>query len=242
MWTTIAFSATALGESLNQGLASHGIWALVLVALVIFLETGLVVLPFLPGDSLLFITGTVIAAHSIPVYEALAVLATAAVAGDAVNFAIGRHAAPFVLARLRGRWLRQSHLDATHRYFDRYGAATIVVARFVPIVRTLAPFLAGAGTMPYGRFALFNVTGAVLWVGVLLYAGALLGHQPFVKDHLSLITLGIVALSVLPMVVTVLRAYLRGRAQGAGDAENFPPGGDGVAADGRRMAGPRSRH
>lgn len=211
MWTTIAFSATALGETLNLWVVTYGIWALALVALVIFLETGLVVLPFLPGDSLLFITGTVIAAHAIPVYKAVALLAAAAVAGDALNFTIGRRAAPFVLARLRGRWLRQSHLDATRRYFDRYGAATIVVARFVPVVRTLAPFLAGAGTMPYGRFALFNVTGAVLWVGLLLYAGALLGHQPFVKDHLSLITLGIVVLSVLPMAVTAVRGYLRGR-------------------------------
>ncbi|MDQ2778621.1 MAG: VTT domain-containing protein [Pseudomonadota bacterium] len=215
MWTTIAFSATSLGGLLDQWVLSYGVWALALVALLIFLETGLVVLPFLPGDSLLFITGTVIAAHAIPVYGVVLVLAAAAVAGDALNFTIGRHAAPCVLSRLRGRWLRQAHLDATHRYFDRYGAATIVVARFVPIVRTLAPFLAGAGEMSYGRFAVFNVTGAVLWVGMLLYAGAWLGHQPFVKTHLSAITLGIVALSVLPMAVTALRRYRAERRRSA---------------------------
>ncbi len=219
MLTTISFSAAALSSALDQWVVNYGIWALAAVALVIFLETGLVVLPFLPGDSLLFITGTVIAAHAIPVHGALAVLATAAILGDALNFAIGRRAAPFVLKRLRGRWLRQSHLEATHRYFERYGAATIVVARFVPIVRTLAPFLAGAGTMPYGRFAIFNATGAVLWVGALLYAGALLGKLSIVRDHLSLITLGIVALSLLPMAITAARSVIgrRGHAAGSDD-------------------------
>lgn len=216
MWTSVLFSATALGATLDQWVVNYGLWALAVVALIIFLETGLVVLPFLPGDSLLFITGTVVAAHAIPVYRAVAVLAAAAIAGDALNFAIGRRAAPFVLSRLRGRWLRQSHLDATHRYFDRYGPVTIVVARFVPIVRTLAPFLAGAGTMSYGRFAAFNVTGALMWVGSLVYAGAWLGHQPFVKTHLSAITLGIVALSVLPMGVAWVRSYLRGKSRSTG--------------------------
>ena len=220
MLTTILFSATALGGSLDQWVTQYGVWALAVVALVIFLETGLVVLPFLPGDSLLFITGTVIAAHAISIYGAVAVLATAAIAGDTLNFTIGRLAAPVVLTRLRGRWLRQSHLDATHRYFERYGSSTIVVARFVPVVRTLAPFLAGAGTMRYARFAIFNVMGGLLWVGLLLYAGALLGHLPFVRDHLSLITLGIVAVSVLPMVVTAVRGFLRGRGAGRGRSHN----------------------
>lgn len=207
MLTTLAFSVLSLDQTLAHWVALYGAWALGLVALVIFAETGLVVAPFLPGDSLLFLTGTVAAAAGLNVHLAVAVLALAAILGDALNFSIGRHAAPWVLRRLRGRWLRQSHLDITHGYFERYGGPTIVVARFVPIIRTLAPFLAGAGDMAYRRFALFNVAGAVLWVGSLVYAGAFLGAQPFVREHLSAVTMAVVALSLLPLAGAGLRAW-----------------------------------
>ncbi len=163
----MAFSALSLDQTLAQWVAAYGAWALAAVAVVIFAETGLVVAPFLPGDSLLFLTGTVVAANGLNVHVTVLVLTLAAVLGDALNFAIGRRAAPMVIARLRGRWLRQSHLDATHRYFDRFGSSTVVIARFVPVVRTLAPFLASAGKMPYLRFAMFNVAGAVLWVDLV---------------------------------------------------------------------------
>ena len=146
MLTTLTFSALSLDQTLAQWVAAYGAWALAAVAIVIFAETGLVVAPFLPGDSLLFLTGTVVAANGLNVHVTVLVLTLAAVLGDALNFAIGRRAAPMVIARLRGRWLRQSHLDATHRYFDRFGSSTVVIARFVPVVRTLAPFLAGAGS------------------------------------------------------------------------------------------------
>lgn len=212
MLTTLAFSALSLDQTLAQWVAAYGAWALAAVAVVIFVETGLVVAPFLPGDSLLFLTGTVVAANGLNVHVTVLVLTLAAVLGDALNFAIGRRAAPMVIARLRGRWLRQSHLDATHRYFDRFGSSTVVIARFVPVVRTLAPFLAGAGSMPYLRFAMFNVAGAVLWVALLVYAGAFLGAQALVRDHLSAITMGIVALSMLPILVTGTRALLARRA------------------------------
>jgi membrane-associated protein len=200
------FSAAALDHTLTQWVALYGPWALALVAAVIFAETGLVVAPLLPGDSLLFLTGTAIAAASLNVHLAVGVLALAAILGDAVNFTVGRHAAPALIRRLHGRWLRPSHLQATQRYFDRFGASTIVIARFVPIVRTLAPFLAGAGRMAYARFAVFNVAGALLWVGLMVYAGAYLGSRPFVRENLSAFTLGVVVLSVLPMVFTWLRA------------------------------------
>ena len=212
MLTTLAFSTLSLDHTLTQWVAAYGAWALAAVAVVIFAETGLVIAPFLPGDSLLFLTGTVVAANGLNVHATVIVLTLAAILGDALNFAIGRHAAPMVVARLRGRWLRQSHLDATHSYFERFGASTVVIARFIPVVRTLAPFLAGAGSMPYLRFAMFNVAGAVLWVALLVYAGAFLGGLALVRDHLSAITMTIVALSMLPVLVTGTRALRASRA------------------------------
>jgi membrane-associated protein len=137
---------------------------------------------------------------------AVAVLWAAAVAGDALNFAVGQRAAPAVLRWLHGRWLRPQHLAATEAYFARYGAVTIVIARFVPIVRTLAPFLAGAGRMPYGRFALFNLLGGGLWVVSLVTAGYFLGNLPWVRAHLSQVTLAVVAVSLLPLVHAAWRA------------------------------------
>ncbi|MEO8187278.1 MAG: VTT domain-containing protein [Burkholderiaceae bacterium] len=205
--TTVGNSILSLDQMLTHWVAIYGVWALGLVAAVIFAETGLVVAPFLPGDSLLFLTGTVLAAASLNVHVAVAVLILAAVSGDALNFAIGRRAAAFLIQRLHGRWLRQSHLDATHGYFERFGGSTIVIARFVPVVRTLAPFLAGAGAMTYTRFAVFNVAGAILWVASLVYAGAFLGSQPFVRQHLSAITAVIVILSLIPMAISGLRAW-----------------------------------
>lgn len=211
MLTTLAFSALSLDQSLTQWVAAYGAWALGIVAAIIFAETGLVVAPFLPGDSLLFLTGTVLAANSLNVHATVVVLAAAAILGDALNFAIGRRAAPFVVARLQGRWLRQSHLDATHHYFERFGSGTIVIARFVPIVRTLAPFLAGAGTMSYSRFVLFNIAGAIAWVTLLVYAGAFFGSLPLVREHLSSLTMAIVAVSILPVIVAGARVFLGNR-------------------------------
>jgi membrane-associated protein len=140
------------------------------------------------------------------VHLAVAVFVLAAICGDALNFAIGRHAAQWLLRRTR--WLRPDHVELTRAYFARFGALTIVVARFIPIVRTIAPFLAGAGSMHYVRFALFNVAGGILWVTTLVYAGALLGGQQFVREHLTSATLGIVAVSLLPLALAAVRARL----------------------------------
>jgi membrane-associated protein len=204
-------SAQGLEQTLLQWIALYGPWALALVAAIVFAETGLVVTPFLPGDSLLFLTGTAIAAAGYSVHAAVLVLIIAAVVGNTVNFTIGRTAAHWLLPRLHGRWLRPSHLDMTHAYFERWGGATIVVSRFVPIVRTIAPFLAGAGDMPVRRFLAFNLLGGVLWVATFVYAGALLGSQPFVRKHLGLLAVGIVVLSLLPVAWAALKAW-RGRA------------------------------
>lgn len=195
----------SLDQTITHWVALYGPWALGIVALMIFAETGLVVLPFLPGDSLLFITGTVAAAASLNVHVAVGCIALAAVLGDALNFEIGRHAAPRLMRLANGRWLHQSHLDAARNYFARFGNSTIVIARFVPIVRTMAPFVAGASGMPYLRFAIYNIVGGVAWVPGLTYAGAYLGSHAVVREHLTLITLGIVAVSVVPVVIAAVR-------------------------------------
>lgn len=206
MLTTLAYTALSLDQTPAHWVALYGAWAIGIVAAVIFAETGLVIAPFLPGDSLLFLAGTVFAAASVDVHGAVAVLALAAIAGDALNFAVGRKAAPWVLQRFGGRWLKPAHLQATQLYFERYGGSTIVIARFVPVVRTLAPFLAGAGDMGYRRFALFNAAGAIAWVASLVYAGAFLGSTPWVREHIGSITSGLVVLSLLPMSLGGLRA------------------------------------
>jgi membrane-associated protein len=211
MLETLLQAVLTLDQSLTQWVAAYGAWAIGLVAIIVFAETGLVVMPFLPGDSLLFLTGAAVAAGGLNVHGAVAVLIAAAVAGDALNFAIGRRVAGPVVASPLGRWIRPSHLELTHQYFERFGGLTIVVARFVPIVRTFAPFLAGAGDMSYRRFAAFNVIGAVAWVGGLVYAGAAFGQLAFVRENLGLLTVAIVVVSLLPLAMGVLRARLRAR-------------------------------
>jgi membrane-associated protein len=205
-------SAQGIEQTLANWIALYGPWALALIALIIFAETGLVVAPFLPGDSLLFITGAVIAAAGFSVHGTVLVLFIAAVAGNTVNYIVGRTAADWLMPRLHGRWLRPAHLEMTHAYFERWGSATIVVSRFVPIVRTIAPFLAGAGHMSAHRFTLFNVIGAALWVAGFVYAGALLGGHPFVRRHLGWITIGIVVVSVLPLALAAVKGWRSRRA------------------------------
>lgn len=205
---TTLLSASTLNGTLLHWVGAYGPWALGLVALIVFAETGLVVAPFLPGDSLLFLTGTVATATGLNVHAAVAVLALAAIAGDALNFTIGRQASSWFVGRRGARWIKRSHLQTTQAYFDRWGGATIMVARFVPVVRTIAPFLAGAGQMRLGRFAAYNILGGIAWVASLVYAGAFLGSLPIVRDHLQLFTMGIVVTSVTPLLATALRSWL----------------------------------
>ena len=204
MLTTLLYSFLALDQSIALLAAQYGAWFYAILAAVIFAETGLVVFPFLPGDSVLFLAGTVIAAAGLDVHVLVVVLAIAAIAGDSVNYAIGRYIGPKVFERPDTRWLRKDHLLRTQRFYDRYGGATIIIARFVPIIRTFAPFLAGVASMPYARFLAYNIFGGVMWITSLVYAGYFFGNIPWVKQNLSLIVVGIVVVSLIPAVVTFL--------------------------------------
>ena len=183
----------------------HGAWVYGLLFLIVFCETGLVFTPFLPGDSLLFVAGALAGAGLVDVHVLAISLIVAAVAGDSVNFSVGRWLGPRVF-RLEDSWfLNRRHLDRARSFYARHGGKTLVLARFVPIVRTYAPFVAGVGAMDYRRFVAYNVGGAVLWVGLLCYGGYLFGNLPWVKDNLTRLILGIVVLSLMPLLVEAVR-------------------------------------
>jgi len=190
---------------------AYGPWVYLLLFLIVFCETGLVVTPFLPGDSLLFVAGTVSGAGAMNVHVLALVLTLAAVVGDSLNYAIGRWIGPRIFRRPDSWFLKRAYLERTHRFFERFGGRTIVIARFVPIVRTYAPFVAGVGQMNYRRFAAFNVSGALLWVGVILYAGYLFGNVPVVRNNLNAVILGIILLSMSPGIVELVRHRLASR-------------------------------
>jgi membrane-associated protein len=195
-----------LDRHLQYLLAQYGNWTYLVLVGIVFCETGLVVTPFLPGDSLLFAAGAFAALGLLDLRWLLVLLTAAAIAGDSVNYWTGKALGPR-LARGKGfRLIRQQHLERTHAYFERYGGRTILIARFVPIVRTIAPFVAGVGTMTYRRFMAYNVVGGVLWVASCTLAGYFFGNLPVVRDNFTLVILGIVAVSLVPGLIEVLRA------------------------------------
>ncbi len=202
MLTTLLYSLLALDQTLAVIAAQYGPWLYALLFLIIFAETGLVVFPFLPGDSILFISGTVVAAAGMNVHTLVGVLIVAAILGDSINYAIGHYIGPKVFDRPDSRWFKQEHLRRTQAFYDRYGGVTIIIGRFVPIIRTFAPFLAGVASMRYARFLAFNVVGAVVWIASLVYAGYLFGNIPWVKDNLTLIVIVIVVVSLIPAIGT----------------------------------------
>jgi membrane-associated protein len=205
MLTTLVYSLFALDQTVAQVAAQYGHWVYLILFLVIFAETGLVVMPFLPGDSILFIAGTVVATADLNVHLLVIVLIAAAILGDTVNYAIGHYIGPRAFDRPDSRWFRQEHLRRTQSFYDRYGGVTIIIGRFVPIIRTFAPFLAGVAGMTYTRFLSYNVVGAVLWIVSLVYAGYLFGNIPWVKNNLTLIVFLIVAISLIPAVTTFIQ-------------------------------------
>ena len=205
MMTTILYTLLSLDESVAALAAQHGHWIYAILFLIIFAETGLVVFPFLPGDSILFIAGTVVATADLNVHLLVLVLIAAAILGDSVNYAVGHFVGPRVYDRPDSRWFRKAHLQRTQAFYDKYGGVTIIIGRFVPIIRTFAPFLAGVAGMRYRRFLAFNVVGAIAWITSLVYAGYLFGNIPWVKQHLSLIVIGIVIVSLLPAITTFIR-------------------------------------
>ncbi len=192
---------------LNVILQMFGVWTYVILFLIIFCETGLVVTPFLPGDSLLFTIGAFAALGSFDVAWVLFILTIAAILGDSVNYAVGKYLGQKICEKANGRFIKKEYLDRTHKFYEKYGAKTIVIARFVPIVRTFAPFVAGVGTMRYITFLTYNIIGGVLWVGGFVLAGYFFGNIPVIKNNFSLVILVIIVLSVLPAVIEFLRHY-----------------------------------
>jgi membrane-associated protein len=190
----------------------YGEWTYVILFAIIFCETGLVVTPILPGDSLLFAAGAFAATGALDLTLVLVLLSVAAILGDAVNYSIGHYLGPKALSG-NSRFLKKEYLDKTQRFYERYGGKTIVIARFVPIVRTFAPFLAGVGRMSYWRFARYNIGGGLLWVGVCVMAGYLFGNIPIVKENFTLVILGIVFTSILPALIEYLNNMRKRRSQ-----------------------------
>lgn len=202
-----------LDEHLTVFVANYGLWIYALLFLVIFCETGLVVTPFLPGDSLLFLAGALAARPEAGLNAHLLVvlLIIAAVLGDATNYMIGRYFGKKLFSNPDSKLFRQSHLEKTHDFFERYGGKTIIIARFIPIIRTFAPFVAGMAKMSYRRFALYNVAGGVIWVVFFIYLGLMIGNFPWVQENLKLLILAIMIISVMPAVYEVLRHWWQAR-------------------------------
>jgi membrane-associated protein len=195
-----------LDRHLKEIVDAYGVWTYAILFLVIFCETGLVVTPFLPGDSLLFAAGAFAAAGALDPWLVMLLLALAAVAGDTANYWIGKRIGDRAFEPGRYRFLKPEYLEKTHRFYEKYGGKTIIIARFVPIVRTFAPFLAGVGIMSYRRFLSYNVVGGVLWVVLLVGGGYWFGNLEFVKNHFSLVILVIIILSIMPGVIEYFRS------------------------------------
>ena len=205
MLTTLFYAIFALDETLASIAVEYGPWIYALLFAIIFAETGLVVTPFLPGDSILFVAGAVVASAGLNVHLLVGLLILAAVLGDSVNYAVGHYIGPRVFHKPDSRWFKQEHLRRTQAFYDKYGGVTIIIGRFVPIIRTFAPFLAGVAGMSYRRFFAFNVIGGIVWVASLVYAGHAFGNIPVVKDNLTLIVVGIVVVSLIPVAMTFLK-------------------------------------
>lgn len=201
-----------IGAHLEALVAQYGTWIYAILFVIVFCETGLVVLPFLPGDSMLFAAGTIAAVGGMNIFALIGTLIGAAILGDWLNFEIGKHYGRRLFANPNSRIFRQSYLHKTEQYFAKYGGRTVVIARFIPIVRTFAPFVAGMGQMSYGYFLRYNVVGAVVWVTLFSLLGYFFGQLPFVKTHFSWILLAIIVISILPMVIEMARAWSKSRA------------------------------
>ena len=194
-----------LDKYLSIFLSNYGAWVYALLFAIIFAETGFVVTPFLPGDSLLFVAGTLAAGHGLDVQWLIPLLIAASFGGDNTNYWIGYHLGPRVLRRNDSWLLNRKHLDRTHAFYEKHGGKTILLARFLPIVRTFAPFVAGVGRMPYLRFLSFSFAGSVLWITLFVLAGYFFGHLEVVRKNLTLVMLGIIIVSILPGVIAWLR-------------------------------------
>lgn len=210
-WAALIDIFLHLDQHLEAVVQSYGVWVYALLFAIIFIETGLVVMPFLPGDSLLFVAGAIAGVGGLDVTLLLGLLALAAVLGDAVNYSIGRWAGPKVFGWEQSRFFNRAAFDRTHAFYEKHGPITIVVARFLPFVRTFAPFVAGVGQMHYPRFAMFNIVGGCLWVGSLTTLGYLFGNTAWVRSNFSLVALAMIIIPGLPAVFEFIRQWLRSR-------------------------------
>ena len=200
-----------LDVHLDAIIRDYGVWTHGILFAIVFCETGFVVTPFLPGDSLLFAVGTFAARGSIDLWVSMIVLSVAAVLGDTVNYWIGHWVGPKVFHKENVRFLNKKHLERTHAFYEKYGGKTIIIARFVPIIRTFAPFVAGIGAMSYGKFIAYNVIGGIAWVGIFVFAGYFFKNIPFVQKNFSLVIAAIIIISVLPIVYEFYRARREAR-------------------------------
>lgn len=196
-----------IDRHLTEFVLTNGHWIYALLFLIVFVETGLVVMPFLPGDSLLFAAGAIAATGAMDPVVLIALLLVAAVLGDTLNYHVGKYIGPRVF-EIKSRWIRQDYLLKTQSFFEKHGGKTVILARFVPFARTFAPFVAGVGAMHYSRFLLYNVTGAALWVILFVTLGFFFGNQPWVQGNFKLVILGIIVISILPGVIEYLRHRL----------------------------------
>lgn len=196
-----------LDHHINLVIEKYGTGTYLIVFLIIFCETGFVVTPFLPGDSLLFVLGALAAEGPLKIDLLIGLLALAAILGDTVNYWIGHMLAPRIFRKENIRFLKQEYLDRTHQFFEKYGGKTIIIARFVPMIRTFAPFLAGVGNMTYGKFLLYNVVGGILWVTSFVLGGYIFGNMPVVKKNFTLVVFVIIIISVIPAVIEFVKAH-----------------------------------
>jgi membrane-associated protein len=194
-----------LDQHLSRVIADYGVWTHLILFLIVFAETGLVVTPFLPGDSLLFAAGTFAAMGSLDLWLVVVLLIAAAILGDTMNYWVGAWVGPRAFSG-NIRFLRKDYLDRTHAFYEKHGGKTVILARFVPIIRTFAPFVAGVGAMSYPKFITYNVVGAVLWVGLFVPAGYFFGNIPAVRKNFTLVILAIIALSVVPIALEAIRS------------------------------------
>jgi membrane-associated protein len=208
--TTFVDLMLHLDTHLAALVAQYGAWVYAILFAIVFCETGLVVTPFLPGDSLLFVAGALAAAGGMQIGLLIVLLVIAAVLGDAVNYAVGAWFGPKVFRWESSRFFNRSAFDRTHAFYERHGGKTVIIARFMPLIRTFAPFVAGVARMRYARFAMFNVSGALLWVVSLTLAGYWFGNLPWVKQNLTLVILAIIAISLAPVAVAWVKSKVSG--------------------------------
>lgn len=197
-----------LDQYLNFFVQNFGIWTYLVIFAVIFAETGLVIIPFLPGDSLLFALGTLAAKEILNIWWLIILLSAASILGDSINYTIGKYFSDKIINKTFGRFVKKEYLDKTHSFYEKYGGKTIIIARFVPIVRTFAPFVAGIGKMSYSKFIAYNVSGGILWVSSIISAGYFFGNIPVIKNNFTIVVLTIIFISVLPGIIEFLKFKL----------------------------------